>query len=51
MIDPACPTPCSVVVATETAALGQRIVPVHFQQDFWKGSDILKVMGYAGLNT
>lgn len=34
MADPACPTPCSVVVATEAAALGQRIVPVYFQQDF-----------------
>lgn len=26
------------MVATEASALGQRIVPVHFQQDFWKGS-------------
>lgn len=48
VIDLACPSPCSVVVATEAAALRQRIVPVHFQQYFWIGSDVL---GYAGVNT
>lgn len=34
MIDPACPTPCSLAIATEAMALGQRSVPVYFQQDF-----------------
>lgn len=35
MIDPACPTPCSIVVASEaTGALGQRIIPADFPAGF-----------------